>query len=167
MPFVRASAFHIGAASAAVSLREELVADHRLNASDVDVAYAVARVTPGTNLLAIYTILGHRIGGWPLALQALAVGALVPSAIAVGLAILYSHADARWVEALMKGARAGGIAVVIGVALRFVRPHIAQHRSKALAIALVALFAGWTNAIGALWVLLGAAAVGSLALRGQ
>lgn len=165
MPFVKASAFHIGAAAATVSLRKELVEDHQLAPGEVDLAYAVSRLTPGTNLLAMYTILGHRVGGWPLALQALAVGVLVPSAIAVALAFLYSHADAGWVEAIMKGARAGGIAVVIGAAVRLVRPQIAHHRSKAAAIALAALLAAWANVAGPLWVLLGAAAVGAAVLR--
>lgn len=68
--FVRASSLHIGAAAATVSLREELVRDHGLTPEDVDAAYAVSRVTPGTNLLALYALLGHRLGGWTLSLFA-------------------------------------------------------------------------------------------------
>ena len=64
-PFVRASALHIGAAAATASLRDELIQDERATAHDVDAAYAVSRVTPGTNLLALYALLGHRLGGWP------------------------------------------------------------------------------------------------------
>ena len=89
--FVRASSLHIGAAAAAASLREELVRDHGLTPGDVDAAYAVSRVTPGTNLLALYALLGHRLGGWRLALQAIAVGSLVPASVAVLVAFLYTR----------------------------------------------------------------------------
>ena len=57
----------------------------QLPASAFDEAYAVARVTPGTNLLAMYALLGERFAGWRGALTALAVGALVPALIAVAL----------------------------------------------------------------------------------
>ena len=58
--FVRASSLHVGAAAAAAALRRDLVDTGRLSASAFDEAYAVARVTPGTNLLAMYTLLGER-----------------------------------------------------------------------------------------------------------
>ena len=47
LEFVRASSLHVGAAAA------------RLPGGAFE-AYAVARVTPGTNLLAMYTLLGER-----------------------------------------------------------------------------------------------------------
>ena len=62
--FVRASSLHVGAAAAAAALRRDLVDKGRLSASAFDEAYAVARVTPGTNLLAMYTLLGERFAGW-------------------------------------------------------------------------------------------------------
>ena len=83
--FVRASSLHVGAAAAAAALRRDLVDQGRLSASAFDEAYAVARVTPGTNLLAMYTLLGERFAGWRGALTALTVGALVPALIAVAL----------------------------------------------------------------------------------
>src|SRR5215510_11722194 len=65
--FVRASSLHFSAAAAAAALREELVQDRHVEPYDVDAAYAVSRLTPGTNFLALFALLGHRIGGWPLA----------------------------------------------------------------------------------------------------
>ena len=61
---------------------------HRLPGIAFDEAYAVARVTPGTNLLAMYTLLGERFAGWPGALLALSVGALVPAIMAVTFELL-------------------------------------------------------------------------------
>ena len=87
--FVRASSLHVGAAAAAAALRRDLVEQGRLSASAFDEAYAVARVTPGTNLLAMYTLLGERFAGWRGALTALTVGALVPALIAVALGAAY------------------------------------------------------------------------------
>ena len=60
--FVRASSLHVGAAAAAAALRRDLVDKGRLPASAFDEAYAVARVTPGTNLLAMYALLGELEG---------------------------------------------------------------------------------------------------------
>src|SRR5688572_11701868 len=112
--FVRASSLHIGAAAAAASLRHDLVKDHGLEGRDIDAAYAVSRLTPGTNLLALYALLGHRLGGWSLAVQAVAVGALVPATVAVLIAVLYLEYPSPLVSTFMAGARAGGVAVFLG-----------------------------------------------------
>ncbi len=87
-PFVRASILHIGAAAATASVREELTRDHRVTTTEVDRAYAVSRVTPGTNLLALHAQLGHQLGGWQLAIQAVMVGAGLPIVPAILLALL-------------------------------------------------------------------------------
>ena len=92
--FVRASSLHVGAAAAAAALRRDLVDKGRLPASAFDEAYAVARVTPGTNLLAMYALLGvfawaivrlgrpqlqqHRRRGVALAVTTLVMTWLVP-----------------------------------------------------------------------------------------
>ena len=55
--FIRASSLHVGAAAAAAALRRDLVETGRLPSAAFDEAYAVARVTPGTNLLAMYALL--------------------------------------------------------------------------------------------------------------
>ena len=138
--FVRASSLHVGAAAAAAALRRDLVDSGRLPGTAFDEAYAVARVTPGTNLLAMYTLLGERFAGWTGALTALAVGALVPALIAVALGAAYvtyaGHALAR--EA-MQGARAGALAVFAWAIVRLVRPQLEQHRSRAVALAITTL----------------------------
>jgi len=140
LEFIRASSLHVGAAAAAAALRKDLVETGRLPTGEFDEAYAVARVTPGTNLLAIYTLLGERFAGWPGALTALSVGALVPALIAVTLAVAYSTYSGHPVARdAMQGARAGALAVFSWAVVRLLRPQIEQHRGRGIALALVTL----------------------------
>jgi chromate transporter len=162
--FVRASAFHIGAAAAAASLRHDLTEDHRLGPHDIDAAYAVARVTPGTNLLALYAVLGHRLGRWPLAVQAVAVGALVPALVVVVIAFSYTEYNAV-VAVFMKGARAGGVAVLLGGAVRLLKPQMIGNAGTATAFAAAAFLAAWFLSVSPFVVLLLAGAAGALLLR--
>jgi chromate transport protein ChrA len=162
--FVRASTFHIGAAAAAASLRRDLTEDHRLGPHDIDAAYAVSRVTPGTNLLALYAVLGHRLGRWPLAVQAVAVGALVPALIVVVIAFAYTEYNAV-AAVFMKGARAGGVAVLFGGAVRLLKPQIIGHAGTATVFAAAAFLAAWFLSVSPFVVLLLAGAAGALSLR--
>ena len=162
--FLRASSLHIGAAAATASIREELTRDHGVTADEVDQAYAVSRVTPGTNLLALYAQLGHRLGGWPTAIQAVAIGAAVPAVAAVILAAL-SERQTPWVAAVMTGARAGGVAVFLGAAVRLIRPQVVSLGLRALALAFaVGAVATWLP-VSPIILLLAAGALGAIALR--
>jgi chromate transporter len=140
LEFIRASSLHVGAAAAAASLRRDLVETGRLPSAAFDEAYAVARVTPGTNLLAMYTLLGQRFAGWPGALIALSVGAIVPAMIAVILGAAYvGYADHPIARDAMQGARAGALAVFAWAVVRLLRPQIQRHRLRGVALALAAL----------------------------
>jgi len=88
-PFLRASTLHVGAAAAAASLREDLVEHGSLTSSEFDEAYAIARLTPGTNLLAMYTLLRQRLAGWRGATTALSAGIIIPAAISGAVAAAY------------------------------------------------------------------------------
>ena len=165
--FVRASSLHIGAAAATASLREELVRHHGLTPGDVDAAYAVSRVTPGTNLLALYALLGHRLGGWKLALQAIAVGSLVPASIAVLIAFLYSRSTSPILLDVMAWARAGGVAVFLGAAIRLLRPQLNTHPRIGSTFAIVALLSGWFLPLNLFAVLVIAGTAGAIWLRPQ
>ena len=163
--FVRASSLHIGAAAATASLREELVRDHGLTPGDVDAAYAVSRVTPGTNLLALYALLGHRLGGWKLALQAVAVGSLVPASVAVLVAFLYSRSTSPIIADVMAWARAGGVAVFLGAAIRLLRPQLTTHPRIGSAFALAASLGAWFLPLNLFAVLVIAGTAGAIWLR--
>jgi|KBSMisStandDraft_5_1062788.scaffolds.fasta_scaffold661399_3 chromate transport protein ChrA len=60
--FLRASGLHVGAAAAAAALRRDLVEGNAVTGPEFDEAYAIARLTPGTNLLAVYVLLGGSTG---------------------------------------------------------------------------------------------------------
>src|SRR5687767_16038975 len=87
--FLRASGLHVGSAAAAAALRHDLVNQRHLTESEFDEAYAIARLTPGTNLLAMYTLLGRRLAGWRGAAVALSAGTVIPAAIAGICAAMY------------------------------------------------------------------------------
>ncbi len=163
--FVRASSLHIGAAAAAAFLRDDLAKEHHVPARDIDAAYAVSRITPGTNLLALYALLGHRLGGWSLAVQAVAVGAVIPALIVVAIAVLYTHYSTPIVAALMTGARAGGVAVFLGAAVRLLKPQVVERPRIAIAFALVAFTVAWMLPVRLFLVLVLAGAGGALFLR--
>lgn len=163
--FARASSLHIGAAAAAASLRHDLVKDHELQPRDIDAAFAVSRITPGTNLLALYALLGHRIGGWPLALQAVAVGAVVPAVLVLLVVIAYDRNASPTLAALMTGARAGGIAVFLGAAVRLLKPQVAGHPRAGVAFAVGAFVVAWAMPVNLFIVLLLAGVVGAVLLQ--
>jgi chromate transporter len=109
----------------------------RLPSAAFDEAYAVARVTPGTNLLAMYTLLGERFAGWPGALLALGVGALVPAVVAVVLGAVYvAYSDDPLAGEAMQGARAGALAVFAWAVVRLLGPQLQQHRARGIGLAL-------------------------------
>ena len=164
--FVRASSLHVGAAAAAAALRRDLVDNGRLSASAFDEAYAVARVTPGTNLLAMYTLLGERFAGWRGALVALTVGALIPALIAVALGALHvGNARHPLAREAMQGARAGALAVFAWAIVRLARPQLAQHRRRGAALAVATLVMTLLLPIPQFVILLVAGGLGAAFLR--
>jgi len=163
--FVRASTLHIGAAAATAALRHELVESHCVEPHEIDSAYAVSRVTPGTNLLALYALLGHRLGGWKLSVQAVAVGAVVPASVAVLIAFLYTQSRSPVVAAMMAGARAGGVAVFLGAAVRLLRPQLSHRPLVVMALAAGTFLVGWMTPISPFAVLLIAGVIGAVVLR--
>lgn len=162
---VRASSLHVGAAASAAALRRDLVETGQIHPDHFDEAYAVARVTPGTNLLAMYVLLGERFAGWRGALAALAIGACVPAFIAVTLGVAYvAFSNRPLTQLFMQGARAGALAVFGWAVIRLARPQIRTHRWRGLGIAAMTSALLWIGA-PTMVVLLVAGAVGSVLLR--
>ncbi len=125
---MRSSGLTVGAVGAAAALRREVVDTGLIDAHPFDEAFAVSRLTPGTNLLAFYVLLGRHIAGWRGALQALLLGTLIPSVIVCALAAAYAHvADSPLAAHAMRGARAGALAVLLWAAVQLVRPQLARH----------------------------------------
>lgn len=163
--FVRASSFHVGAAAAAVALRKDLVETGQLAPEHFDEAFAVSRVTPGTNVLAMYVLLGDRLRGWRGALAALLIGAFVPSLIVVLLGVVYVEAaDRPLTQLIMQGARAGALAVLAWAIIQLARPQVVAQRWRGAAIVAVTSGLIWSGAPTFL-VLLVAGALGAFVLR--
>jgi chromate transporter len=159
--FVRASSLNVGAAAAAAALQRDLVDTGRLPGAAFEEAYAVARVTPGTNLLAMYTVLGERFAGWRGALLALGVGALVPAIVTLALAAVYvEYADRRVARELMQGARAGALAVFTWAVVSLLQPQIRQHRARGAVVAIATLLMALAVPMPPFVILLVAGALG-------
>ena len=164
---IRASSLHVGAAAAAASLRRELVESGQITTDAFDEAFAVARVTPGTNLLAMYVLLGERFRGWAGALAALLVGTLVPATIALTLSAAYlALGHHPLTQLVMRGARAGALAVFAWAIVRLARPQLRARPWRSGAIVLITMVLLQLS-IPQFVVLLSAGAIGAMALRGD
>jgi chromate transporter len=164
--FVRASSLHVGAAAAAVSLRGDLVERNLVSDDDFSRCFAIARLTPGTNLIALYAALGYRIGGWLGGAAAVTVGTALPATITVVAAVLYSlHGGNPFVSRLMSGAKAGALAVLVWGVVRLAWPVIRRHRFRAIAVGVGALALALSGALSPLVILLVAGVVGAFLLN--
>jgi chromate transporter len=145
------------------ALQRELVERRRVLPRDrFGVLFALARITPGTNMLAFCAGAGWMLSGWPGAAVAVTAMAL-PSAV-IAVLLLYAF------EELLKNAvAAAGIASMIAAAVGLmfaasyllVRPHLG--RSKLLRTALLAAGAfvvAWKQLLPPVQVLGLAAVVG-------
>lgn len=109
-----------------IALRSELVATHRLLAPEkYGLIFALARITPGTNLLAFCAGAGWEMFRWPGAILAV-VAVTVPSA---GVVLLLSKGYQIWKSnPFAMAAIAGTLAAAVGMMAtgvwQMVRPHL-------------------------------------------
>ena len=165
-PFLRAAGLHVGAAAAAASLRRELTERTLLTGSEFDEAYAVARFTPGTNLLALYTLVGERLAGWRGATLALSIGTFIPAALATVVAVGYvAYAGNPLAARAMQSARAGALAVLLWAAVRLIRPQLTQQRTRGLTVAVAALALSFAFTVPQIVLLLLGGGAGAWLLR--
>lgn len=164
LALLRASSLHVGAAASAAALRRDLVETGQLSADHFDEAYAVARVTPGTNLLAMYVLIGERFAGWRGAMVALVIGAFVPALVAVTLGVAYVESSGRpLTQHLMQGARVGAQAVFAWAVIRLARPQLRTHGWRGVAVVLMTGALMWSGT-PTLVVLLAAGMLGAVLL---
>lgn len=117
---IRTSIVHVGAAASAAALRKELSREALVAEGSFDTVFAAARLTPGTNLIALFAGLGHQVGGLGGAIAAVTVG-LVPAAALSMLALwLYLEFEQLPQAASAIGAAsASAIAVLVWAGFRF------------------------------------------------
>jgi chromate transporter len=85
-----------GGSATAVTLNREIVERRGwMEQHQFGLAYALSRLTPGTNLLAFSTAIGSMLRGWAGAIVALPAGSLPCAALAVGVTAFYELQDRR------------------------------------------------------------------------
>ncbi|HXG32549.1 MAG TPA: chromate transporter [Bryobacteraceae bacterium] len=108
------------------AFHRELVVRHGwLDPEQYTLAFALARVTPGTNLLAFCAGVGWQLLGWRGAL-AMVLAPTVPSA---ALAVLLTHTAAAWgnkgvVACVFGSLAAAAIGMTAAAAWLLLRPHL-------------------------------------------
>jgi chromate transporter len=100
-----------------------------LSEADFILCYVVARLTPGTNLLAFCTAVGWILRGWPGALVAL-LAASIPCSLAVVLfSYLYeSLSRNQLVSAAIHGALAAAVGMLVATSWQLIRSQLTVKR---------------------------------------
>jgi chromate transporter len=164
--FARYANFTLGGGSATVAvLHRELLDKKRWISNDnFSLCFALARLTPGTNLLAFCTGVGWLLRGTSGAVIAL-LAASVPCTIIVVVATgLFSHwQDSPWAQAAIHGAIAAAVAITVKTCWTIAHPHVKKGtRLRVTLIAAAAFLLYVWGAVPAVQVLLIAAVVGAL-----
>lgn len=148
------------------ALQQELVERRGwLSPERYGLAYALARITPGTNVLAFCAAAAWYVRGWPAALGAVLASTAPSALLTVVLTVLYEEVKGNRAAA---GAIAGLLAAAVGMmaaaAWNLVRPRLGHGdrlRTALLAGGSLALLAGLSvppipvlalaAAVGAVW----------------
>lgn len=154
-------AFGGGNPTMAVLQREMIERRKWLSVEAVGVAYGLARVTPGTNLLAFCSATGWLLRGVPGATVALLAASLPCSAVATLITALYElWGGNRVLEAALNGAMAGAVAVMAGAGWSLVRPYLRLVPRLQAALLVTGSFVLGILSVAPLRVLLLAAVIG-------
>jgi chromate transporter len=163
--FTRYANLTFGGGSATIAVLREEVLTRRSWISDLQfqLAYALSRLTPGTNLLAFCTAVGWMTRRTPGAIVALAAASLPCSAVVV----LASHFYDAWQDnalfrSALSGAIAAAVAVTVNTAWVFAAPHARAAPTKACVIVPGAIALVTFTRASSFQVLLFAAALGLL-----
>ncbi len=118
------------------ALQRELVERRGwLSAESHGLIYALARVTPGTNVLAYCAGAGWKTGGWPGAVVAVLAASLPSSIVAYLLIAGYQSMDAiPWARAAMSGVAASVAGMMAAGAILLLRPQWREGRRVRSAI---------------------------------
>lgn len=117
-------------------LQRELVERRQwLTVEQYALAYSLARITPGTNVLAFCAGTAWMVRGWLAAHIAVAVTSLPSALLAVWLVSAYSSASATpWVQRVFSAVAAAAAGMMVAGAVLLVRPMLAHGAVRALLI---------------------------------
>jgi chromate transporter len=163
--FARYANLTLGGGSATIAvLREQILARRAwITEHDFNLAYALSRLTPGTNLLAFCTAAGFMARRWAGAIVALLASSLPCSALVVLATFFYDslQANGRFRAALV-GALAAAVAVMLNTAWVLAAPHMKAAPGKAFVIVPGAIVLVMLTHASSIHVLALAAAIGLL-----
>lgn len=135
--FARYANTTFGGGSATIAVLRQQVLEKRgwLRESELDLNYALSRLTPGTNLLAFCTAAGWTRRRWLGAIVALLASSIPCALLAVLVTIFYEqlHGSA-WFQAALSGALAAAVAIMCSTAWVFAEPHAKAAPWKAVIV---------------------------------
>jgi chromate transporter len=137
--FLRYGNLTLGGGSATIAVLKRQLMDRRrwIDADRFTLCFALARLTPGTNLLAFCAGIGWLLRGLSGALAALLAASIPCAAIVTAATALFStwQGDA-WVQAAIHGAVAAAVAVTVKTCWTIAHPHV--RKGTRLRVALIA-----------------------------
>ena len=157
--FARAGNLTLGGGQPMIAELERRVITTRrwLPPEDFGLLYSIARITPGTNILAFIAATAARIQGpWGGALAV--VAASLPAALVIWLMTVFFDAWSNnpWVATAMAGAMAAVVALIASSAWQLLKPF------RKNPLALILFLAGLANVASPVTILLTAALLGAL-----
>jgi len=164
--FTRYANFTLGGGSATVAVLHRELLDKRrwLRPDDFTLCFALARLTPGTNLLAFCAGVGWLLRGMAGAVIALLAASIPCAAMVVAATALFSHwQDNRWAQAAIHGAVAAAVAITVKTCWTIAHPHFkGRARLRVVLIAAAAFLLYVWLAVPAIEVLLLAGVIGAV-----
>lgn len=164
--FIRTANFTLGGGAATVGVMHRELLDKRrwLTPDTFNLCFALARLTPGTNLLAFCTGVGWLLRGVAGALIALLAASIPCTMVVVVATALFSHwQDNRWAQSAIHGAIAAAVAITVNTCWTIAKPHFkGRARPRVLLVAVAAFLLYVWLGVPAIEVLVMAGVVGAL-----
>jgi chromate transporter len=124
--FARYANFTLGGGSATIAvIHAEIIGKRRwVSEEQFGLAFALCRLTPGTNLLAFCVGIGWILRRWFGAVVALLAASTPCTLIVVALTILFSRwQDNAYAQAAIRGAVAAAVAITVKTVWTIAHPH--------------------------------------------
>ena len=159
------SSRHVGAAATSAALRDSLDREGLVRTDQFDRSFAASRLTPGTNLIALFAALGGIVAG-PLGAVAAVVVGLLPAVLIslVVCGIYLAVDDSPMVQRAIGGASAAAWAVLVWSAGRFLLPPARSHPVATVVLTLTTISLGLMG-VPVLLLLVLSAVAGALSFR--
>lgn len=143
--------------------REFVERRHWITEEDYAIAFSLARITPGTNVVAFCAAVGARVAGWRGAIAGVLAETGPSAAIAVAITAGYeAWRRNAWVHAAIAGASAAVAGMMFASVWLLMRPHLGRGWRSVRAVALfgAAFVAAWRFGVTPLPMIGAAALVG-------